>query len=462
MGAFVESRSAHLSLKVTTKLLVSDCLCQVPLCGNGTRQGRHTYPTFGGWRTSAFCEQRWSLVLTLRGVSNRHLLSVPGGRVPAAVPALVVVLGVSLVMGACTAPGQAASQAAEPATTLTPGKSSGTTTNDPVFLTTPATPTTTPSPKPQPFTMAFGGDVHFEGRARALLDAPDQWATMRSIFDAADFAMVNLETAITERGTPLDKKYTFRAPARSLTALKAAGVDAVSLANNHGADFGSVGLADTLAAKASNELPMLGIGANAKEAYAPHTVTLGGTSVGILASSQLFDATATHHSATDSKPGIAVSGDPKRMVQAIKDTAANHDIVVVFQHWGTERMLCPDARQRRNAALFAEAGADVIVGAHAHIPQGSGWMGNTYVAYGLGNFVWYHSRGVGGYSGIMTLTIDPTLIGTDEPAVVSETWTPLFINSRGIPDNPSSGMASTMTSSRSKANACTGLTGRTS
>lgn len=436
----------------------------MPLSGNRNGQYRGLTLPCGGRGTSAFREQRRVFVLTLRSVSPLRSADKPVVRRSAAAPALVASLLGPLLVFAYTGPGQPSSQAVEQALPST--SDAGSVQSDEVISYVTASPTSNPTapppPPPQPFTMAFGGDVHFEGRARALLDAPERWSTVKTIFDDADFAMVNLETAITERGTPLDKKYTFRASARSLTALKDAGVDAVSLANNHGADFGSVGLADTLAAKASNVMPMVGIGANAAEAYAPHTVTLGGSSVGILASSQLYDATAALHSATDSQPGIAVSGNPKRMVQAIKDTAANHDIVVVFQHWGTERMLCPDARQRRNAALFADAGADIIVGAHAHIPQGSGWMGNTYVAYGLGNFVWYHSRGVGGYSGIMTLTIDPQFIGENESVVVSEDWAPLFINRYGMPDRPSPGVAQTMAASLNRATSCTGLTERVS
>ena len=64
--------------------------------------------------------------------------------------------------------------------------------------------------------------------------------------------MVNLETAITTGGTPAPgKQFTFRAPAAALTALKAAGVDVASMANNHGMDYMQSGLADSLAAPSS-------------------------------------------------------------------------------------------------------------------------------------------------------------------------------------------------------------------
>ena len=70
--------------------------------------------------------------------------------------------------------------------------------------------------------------------------------------------MVNLETAITEGGSPASKEYNFRAPAGAFEALRVAGVDVVTMANNHGVDYGAGGLADTLAAKAATTLGVVG------------------------------------------------------------------------------------------------------------------------------------------------------------------------------------------------------------
>ena len=79
--------------------------------------------------------------------------------------------------------------------------------------------------------------------------------------------MVKLETAITTGGARENKSFTFRAPATALNTLQAAGVDAVSLANNHAVDFGRAGLVDTLAAKNASPIPVVGIGATTQEAY---------------------------------------------------------------------------------------------------------------------------------------------------------------------------------------------------
>ena len=106
-------------------------------------------------------------------------------------------------------------------------------------------------------TLSFGGDVMFEGDLERLLETPEtSLAPIRAATGEADFTMVNLESALTTRGTPdpksleaADNRYHFRTSASALSALEAAGVDAVSVANNHGADFGARGLADTLRAK---------------------------------------------------------------------------------------------------------------------------------------------------------------------------------------------------------------------
>ena len=77
---------------------------------------------------------------------------------------------------------------------------------------------------------------------------------------------------------------------------------------------------------------------------------------------------------------------------AVRQAAKTDDVVAVYLHWGEENVGCPTADQLDLAADLAAAGADVVVGAHAHQPQGAGLLGDTYVSYGLGNFLWYHGN----------------------------------------------------------------------
>ena len=249
--------------------------------------------------------------------------------------------------------------------------------------------------------------MHFEGQLDRLLDGDDGLAALRPYLGAADLAVVNLETSITDRGVPQPKIYHFSTSAKALVTLQQAGVDAVSLANNHAVDFGADGLTDTLAAQAASPIPVVGFGADAAAAFRPAVFTVGGTSVALIGSSQIDDFTAHAYPATDTKAGIATNLDDTRLLAAVRDARARYDVVVVFLHWGTDYTSCPDGRQQRTADALADAGADVVVGGHAHRVQGAGWHGRTYVGFGLGNFVWLVRRGVAdATSGVLTVTVD--------------------------------------------------------
>ncbi len=308
------------------------------------------------------------------------------------------------------------------------------------------TPTPTPTP-PEPVTLAFAGDVHFSGRLEPLLadgaDPAQALASLRPVLSAADVTVLNLEAAVTERGSKEPKKFHFRVPPTALDAVAAAGVDVVSMANNHGVDYGPDGLEDTLAAIGSSPVGVVGIGVDAAQAFAPALVDARGTTVAVLGATQVPDHTAAAWRADDDDPGVAVSRDPDRLVAAVEAASAQADVVVVFLHWGTDYTGCPDAGQRSITPRLVDAGADVVVGAHAHQLQGMGWYttdaGNSaYVAYGLGNFVWWRSNDeVSITTGVLTVTLPPPPVDgqvvPDPGAVTAATWTPMRIADDGIP-----------------------------
>jgi hypothetical protein len=273
--------------------------------------------------------------------------------------------------------------------------------------TTRASSTTTTRPKPpdRSVTFAFGGDVHFEGilRGKLAADPAGVLAPIAPVLRRADIAMVNLETAITERGAPQAKVYTFRAPATALDALTAAGIDVANEANNHGIDFGPVGLIDTLAARdGSKGVAVIGIGHDADDAYAPFRATVHGQRVAIIAASQVIDTPFINTwSASDSQPGIASAKNIDRLLAAVRATRPTSDTIVVFLHWGAEGTHCPTGDQRTIAAQLVEAGADVVVGSHSHQLEGAGHLGSALVDYGLGNFAFY----TGTTSGVLTVTM---------------------------------------------------------
>ncbi len=267
--------------------------------------------------------------------------------------------------------------------------------------------------------LAFGGDVHFEGSSAGGLSG--RLGSAFTVLRAADLAMVNLETAVTEGGRPEPKDFTFRAPARAFTALRQAGVDVVSLANNHGMDFGRAGLVDTLDAAGRARMPLLGAGRDDDEAWAPLRREVKGVRVSVLAATDVLDDFAiTSWVARPGTPGLASSKDPDRLLAAVRAERDRADVVVVFLHWGRERVVCPTARQLELARLLSEAGADVVVGSHAHVVQPRATVGRTLVHYGLGNFQFYSSGGPGANSGVLQVTVD-------RKGVRGSTWRPATI-----------------------------------
>ncbi len=301
-------------------------------------------------------------------------------------------------------------------------------------------------------TLAFAGDVHFALRvASRLATAPDDvLGPIGATLARADLAMVNLETALTTRGTPEPKQFHFRAPAAALRALRAEGIDVVTLANNHAVDYGPVGLADTLAAVGSRVLPVIGIGADAGTAYAPYLTTVRGTRVAILAASQIHDRTAAAWSAGATSPGIATAFDLERLAAAVRAARALADVVVVYVHWGTEGNACPNAEQRTLARRLAEAGAAAVVGTHAHLLLGAGWAGGTYVAYGLGNFLWWLDNAYSNDTGVITLHVRAR-------QVTSATFTPARIDPAGVPRPVAGVQAARIQTELVEAGRCTGL-----
>ncbi|WP_344611110.1 CapA family protein [Dactylosporangium salmoneum] len=242
---------------------------------------------------------------------------------------------------------------------------------------------------PVELTLAFAGDVHFTGRTEGLLKEPAAAiGPMAGELSGADLAVVNLESAVTSRGTPEPKEFHFRAPVSAYQAIKDAGIDAVSIANNHALDYGRVGFADTLDGAAASGVAVFGGGRSLDEAYAPLILSARGVRVAIVGFSQIHTL-AESWKAGPSTSGIAMAWDVPRAVAAVRAARERADVVVVFNHWGTETVSCPNADQKSFAKALADAGADMIIGAHAHVLQGDGWLGRTYVAYGLGNFVWY-------------------------------------------------------------------------
>jgi poly-gamma-glutamate synthesis protein (capsule biosynthesis protein) len=228
-------------------------------------------------------------------------------------------------------------------------------------------------------------------------------------------------------------------------------VDVVTEANNHGMDYGRVGLLDSLDAAAAKRFPVVGVGHNAAEAFAPWRTTVKGQRLAFIGATQVLDDQfMSSWAAGPDKPGLASAYHVEELLASVRKARATSDTVVVYLHWGQEQNTCPIPRQRTLARQLVDAGADVIVGAHAHRVLGGGRLDNAVVDYGLGNFVFYTRGGPGTTSGVLTVTVT----GRQVNAYV---WSPARI-SGGVARPLGGTDAASSLAAWHRLRACTGLT----
>jgi len=153
------------------------------------------------------------------------------------------------------------------------------------------------------------------------------------------------------------------------------------------------------------------------------------------------------------KPGLAAAhaDRPLALIAAVREAGRLADVVVVYLHWGEELRTCPTHQQLATAEALAEAGADVVVGSHAHVLLGSGWLGGAYVDYGLGNFLWYHDQQP--ETGVLRLTVR-------DGQVVGDSWVPARIRTDGRPTPVADPARAAAVADWRRLRACTGLASR--
>ncbi|HNB94398.1 MAG TPA: CapA family protein [Microthrixaceae bacterium] len=322
---------------------------------------------------------------------------------------------------------------------------------------TAATTTTTtrpPTGSGQAVTLAFAGDTNFNNQLGALRSSPGTvLSAIAPTLSAADVTMLNLEAALGTGGSPQPKKFTFQVPAQAIDAVKAAGVDVVTMANNHGMDFGPVGFADSLRIERESGFPILGIGADDTEAYTPWVTEAKGQRIGFIGANDIFDDNLrSAWTAAPGHPGLASAEEAhqERLAQEVRTLRPEVDTLVVFLHYGTETQLCPNARQKELVELLTGAGADIVVGSHPHRLQGVGYHGQQFVAYSLGNFAFQANSPEGAATGVLMVTATGRRID-------GYTWTPAVIRS-SIPHPLTGTAADAAQATMTQRQQCAGLT----
>ncbi len=248
-------------------------------------------------------------------------------------------------------------------------------------------------------TLAFMGDVmlgRYVNETIRHVTPAEVWNDVLPHLEQADLRIVNLECALTRHDQPWsrsEKMFHFRADPEAVRVLKAAGIDACALANNHTLDFGSRGLLETLRVLKANGIRQAGAGASAAEAAAPV----------ILEVHDALPARVALLSFTDNQPDFAAGpGNPgtnyldvsldeqtlERIAKSIEQARREGAELVVFSnHWGANFVERPSDEFRDFARRVIELGADVYHGHSAHICQGIEIHQGRPILYDTGDFI---------------------------------------------------------------------------
>lgn len=211
---------------------------------------------------------------------------------------------------------------------------------------------------------------------------------------AADITFANLETSV-DHQAGVSGYPKFNARPELLASLKKAGVDIVSVANNHAMDMGPDGLKRTLDNIESAGLVFIGAGRTKAEAATTKFMKTRGVNVAFLAYTYGVNQRLPRRS--PDAPGVNIIGidsenDLTRAAADVRQARADADLVVVSLHWGDEYATSPTTWQRRVASELIEAGADVLLGHHPHVLQPiesyiTRDKRRGLIVYSLGNFI---------------------------------------------------------------------------
>ncbi len=241
------------------------------------------------------------------------------------------------------------------------------------------------------------GDIMLDASSRPVMEGLGYdypYTHVRQFFTGSHIVFGNLEGPLTTRGTPeQDKKFVFHSPPGKVSAaLKDAGFNVVSLANNHMLDYGAEGLAQTVETLDGIGIQHAGAGADIMAARKPALLTANGQRVAILAYSLTLPENF-YAGANRAGTAFAYEDQVREDIIAARKQA---DIVLVSFHWGQEGKTQLREYQTRIGRLAIDSGASAVIGHHPHILQGIERYKDGIILYSMGNFTF------GSYSGHST------------------------------------------------------------
>lgn len=249
-----------------------------------------------------------------------------------------------------------------------------------------------------PVTMAFTGDIYLSDKLNGYYEKSGVTGFLSQgiaeNFSGVDLMICNHEYASTDlpdSAKDTGQLYNYKAPMSREVIWKDLGVDIVSVANNHALDYGEQSLLDTMTALDKQGIAYVGGGKNLEEAKSAEIRYVNGKKIAILAATRFILNYQWY--AQENKPGLMTTYESTNRFQMMKEEIRRLkeeekcDIVVAYVHFGKEKSYEIIDNQKVIAHGYIDAGADMVVGSHAHNLQGIEIYKNAPIYYNLGNFL---------------------------------------------------------------------------
>jgi poly-gamma-glutamate capsule biosynthesis protein CapA/YwtB (metallophosphatase superfamily) len=244
------------------------------------------------------------------------------------------------------------------------------------------------------------GDIFFgryrprpDGHGKVYLpvtEAPDPFVAVAPLLRAGDVAFGNLETPVMAEPArfSINQQFTFRADPARAAVLRGAGLQVLSLANNHMTNLGTAGAPETRRHLEAAGLLPVGAGADEAEALRPALVRRNGLALAFVAFT-LWNNDAPTGSPRGAVAYVRHRDFDKVVLPRVRTLRAQAgvDFVIASVHWGDEYEPHASDDQRRMARALVAAGADVVLGHHPHVLQEFERHRGAVIAYSLGNFL---------------------------------------------------------------------------
>lgn len=276
--------------------------------------------------------------------------------------------------------------------------------------------------------IAIGGDTSIDSEFAGAcykwgVDYP--WSEVSDIFNAADIAIVNLETCVSDTGeSEKPEGYGFRTPPEMLEGFVNAGIDIVNLANNHVRDFGYDALLNTFENLSAYGIEYFGAGYDEEDAEGLVIKEVNGVTIGFAGCNKVYLSSSCAASEDHAGINMVYSMDDERtqdFLAKIAEYDTQVDVLIVFMHCGTEEAFDITSYQEDLGRALIDNGADIVIGGHSHTLQPIEFYNGKPIFYSIGNLIFWHvDDDIDGLTCIFNITVD-------KDGFKSLTINPLFI-----------------------------------